>query len=1498
MKRFVFKRMGSRLTVWFLIMAILPLLTGVGITYYQRMESIKANAALKLTAVRDMKVDAINAWLDERIGDMEAIVNNPSLRDLAETSSRGNLDQDNIRRIRAMERDMLSHYLEAYPTYNEIFIIDPDTGKILVSTNPSVEGAERINYPYFTEPMKTRQLYIRDIYYSKTLKRRAMTFSAPIFCLANNGKYITGILVARVDLEHSLYELLLNRTGMGQTGETLIVNRDVIALNELRSYKDAPLKLRIKAAPAVNAAMGKTGIAETADYNNVMVLAAYTHIPRTGWGFVAKEDMAELYAPIKSMTVDFIILIFGTILAAIIVVFFLARTIATPVIGMAETAEKMRKGNLSARNLITGTDELAGLAEAFNTMAESIESHVELREINNEVTQTLVDAKDLPAFRTNILKKLVGVTDSQMGAYFALNRDTNIFEPFTAIGVTHGLLKPFDASALEGELGMVVETKKITHIKDIPKDSIFRFKTFTGTILPKEIISIPIIIDDIVSGVVSLASIKPYSRKVLDIMEQPWATGFGVALSNMWANAETAKLAAELVEKKYLIDSASSAICTSTLEGIMTYVNPSFLEIWGFEDDSQVIGKPFPEFWMVSEISDKIMGDLQNKGAWGGEIEARKKDGTLFDVQVSTATVYDETGKPVELMSSSIDISERKIAEKKILGINQELQAQAEELQSQTEELQQQSEELQEQNVELEQQRLAVEEASRLKSQFLSNMSHELRTPLNSVMALSRVLMMQAKDKLSPEEVNYLEIIERNGKNLLTLINDILDLSKIEAGRMDVTPKPFSLHMTLENIIESITPIAAEKQIEIHQDIPGDLPLLESDEIRLSQILQNLIGNAVKFTSAGSVTVSVQSDKEKIGVRITDTGIGIAENDPPYIFDEFRQIDGSASRRHEGTGLGLAIARKAARMLGGEIAVTSAPERGTIFTLTLPIVWQGTALVYEPIVGRKPADVKPARKTILVVDDEPEMAAMISRYLRQEGYNTVTATSGSEALKLATRELPFAVTLDIIMPDMDGWEVLQGLKKNPETKDIPVIIVSISEELETGFALGAFGYVTKPVSKKQLVSEIQKIGKPGTRSIMIVDDNDFDRQEVRRIIEEEGLKPIVAEDGAACLELLKKQVPDVLVLDLMMPEPDGFAVLERIRGNPDTRDLPVIVVTAKDLTEEDRNKLSGNVFSVLEKTDAKSTTLLSEIKRILVDLENLPKYPGVKQPTVLPRILIVDDNEAVIIQVKAVLESAGYVADVARGGQEAFDYVSHTIPDGIILDLMMPEIDGFAVLEKIRGTKATVKIPILILTAKDLTPEDFKKLSANNVQQLVQKGDIDRDNMLFRVRSMVEGKEYVEAGNLPLFKPNRRKLDAGERPPVTRTTKKASRNPQPATILIVEDNPDNMTTIKAVLQNRYRILEATDGEEGLRMAGEVRPDLILLDMALPKMDGFAVVRNLKGNIELSNISVIAMTAQVMKGDREKILAAGCDDYIAKPIDPEGFLKKISEWLGD
>jgi len=1482
-KKLQFKSVKARLTFWFLVVALVPLLIMSAVISYQRVNAIKALEFSKLTAIRDFKVDQVNNWLDERIGDIQTISEAFEIRALEQLMHKEEQPQNHTRMILTGE-GLLNRYVENYKAYDELFIINPDGGKIIISTNKTLIGEERSHDPYFTEPMRTGKTYIKDIYYSQTLNEPAMAFSIPIFC-ASHGKHIVGILVAEVNLEHSLYDLLLERTSMGKTGETLIVNKTLIALNQLRWYERAPLKLKIHAKPALLAGMGKTGIVEATDYRGEEVLAAYSYIPRTQWGFVAKQDLKEVYAPIRSMLWGILILFAISAVVVYGLALFLARSIARPVKELAEISKRIASGDLSARNRVTGADEFGFLAQSFNTMADSVKSQMAIKETSAEIATTMVAAKALDDFRKNILKKLVEVTDSNMGAYFLHNPENNTFEHFTSTGISPEILEPFDASMLEGELGQALETKRISYVKNIPGDTLFTFKTFTGTALPKEIITIPIVIDGVVVSIISLANLNVYSQESLEIVNQVWV-GMNTGVSNLRANAETARLAAELIEKKYLVDSSSSAIGTCTLDGIMTYVNPSFLETWGFEDDSEVLGKPFPEFWMVSEIFDEVMGDLKDKGTWSGEIKAKKKDGTLFDVQASASTVYDETGKPIELMSSSINISDRKKAEKEILEINQELQAQAEELQSQTEELQQQSEELQEQNVELEAQREQVEEANRLKSEFLSNMSHELRTPLNSVMALSRVLLVQAKDKLSEEELNYLEIIQRNGQNLLSLINDILDLSKIEAGKMDVTPKLFSIASTIETIVERLDPVAEEKGIAMNQEIADNLPQVESDEARVHQIVQNLIGNALKFTDQGSVTVSARSDAEKIYIRVADTGIGISAKDLSQIFQEFRQVDGTSARPYEGTGLGLAIAHKAAKMLGGDLTVQSALGKGSTFTLILPVKWSGLIPASGPLAVTKPWQITPAQKTVLVVDDDPEVLTMISGYLSLEGYNILTATSGEKALRLAREHRPFAITLDVIMPEMDGWEVLQHLKENPGTKNIPVIIVSVSDDKETGFALGAVGYVTKPVNRDLLVGEINRIDGPTPHTIMVVDDNEIERKEMAGIIEEEGMKALVAEDGKRCMDMIQASLPDVLVLDLIMPDMDGFEVLDRVRSDPGTKNLPVIVVTAKDLTTEDRERLSGNVSSVLAKGDTTSKTLLEELKKLLSEIERPQEYLQAEKVESGNRILLVEDNEAAVIQVKSILESEGYSVDVARGGQEALEYVEKTIPDGIILDLMMPQVDGFEVLNKLRSRKATAMIPVLVLTAKDLTPEDLNKLTANNIQQLIQKGGVDREGLLFRTRLML-GVGF-ETGNLKLE---------------TEKPERATRNPQLAkmvektpTLLVVEDNPDNMTTIKAILKDNYNILEATDGEEGLKMALSELPDLVLLDMSLPKMDGFEVVGKLKGGKDTMHIPVIALTARAMKGDRERTIDAGCDDYVSKPVDPEKLIWKIGEWV--
>ncbi len=1378
MKRFTFKSIRSRLTYWFLLLTLIPLIIVLIITYFQRVSYIQTRTFDKLTAIRDLKVERLNDWLAERVGDMNTISADNELNALEKIINKTSFNQNDNKTLEN-SRQILNRYLKNYPAYNELFIINPVNGKILVSTKEYLEGRDKSTDEYFTKPMQSRKLSIKDIYYSQTSSAYSMDYSIPIFCNRHAGKHIVGILVARIDLHNSLFNMLLERVGLGKTGETLIVNKDAVALNELRWYDNAPLSLKISAEPAVNAARGETGIAVTTDYHDEDVLAAYTYIPETGWGFVCKQDLYELNAPIREMVWNFIIIFIITSIVIALIAFKISQTISKPIVEIDNVAQKIGAGDFSVRNTITSEDELGSLAMEFNNMADVTESRLKIQEGVADLSETMIGKSSIQEFGIALLKKLMNITEANISTFYVLNEGTSEYEHFVSVGANKKLLKPFDAKNPEGEVGNALSKKNIYYLQDIPEDTIFKYRTTAGDAIPKEIITIPILVDSTVVALISLVNIHRFSKECYEILKQSWP-GINTSYSNLMVSEKTRILAEQL---------------------------------------------------------------------------------TKINQQLEAQT--------------------------------EELQDQAEELQDQAEELQRSSEEMQEQNLRLYAQRKQVEAANRLKSEFLSNMSHELRTPLNSILALSRVLIMQAKEKLNDEENNYLEIVERNGKHLLSLINDILDLSKIEAGKMEISPEFISIGSLLQIIKENMQTLLEEKGLSLTLSIPENLPQVETEESKLHQVLTNIISNAVKFTEKGSVDISVTHDPMNVFIEVKDSGIGISEEMLHHIFDEFRQADGTSSRQYEGTGLGLSIANKMTKILGGNIKVKSKLGKGSVFTVTIPIEWHEDILLTEEFsFGNKSSESMD--KMILVVDDDPKIVKDISEYLNEAGYKTMGATSGKEALELAENYQPFAITLDIIMPEMDGWEVLQKLKTNARTKNIPVIIVSVSNDKDTGFALGAVGYINKPVDKDLLILEIKTINKTPD-SVMIVDDNEFELKQMTEIIEAEGINTILATGGKECIKLLEEKVPDILVLDIMMPDMDGFKVLKKIRKNPKTRDLPVIIVTAKDLTKEDKTRLIGKVSSIIAKSDTTPQYLYKEIKRIIKELRKSRRVDISSKKISETRILIVEDNQDAIIQVKTVLENKNYKVDVAGGGQEALDYLQYTIPDGIILDLMMPDIDGFEVLKKLRSNVETKAIPVLVLTAKDLTHKELVKLKANNIQQLVLKGDIDVEGLLFKVKQMLVNKPISMEGKLE-EKGRKVKKAKSENTNGVIKKKKDVTNADLPNILVVEDNPDNMATINAILKGKYNIAKAVDGEQGLKMAQSQQPDLILLDMSLPKISGEEIIKVLKKNNETKHIPVIAVTAQAMKGDKERFIKAGCDGYISKPMDMEALLAEIGKFL--
>jgi len=551
----------------------------------------------------------------------------------------------------------------------------------------------------------------------------------------------------------------------------------------------------------------------------------------------------------------------------------------------------------------------------------------------------------------------------------------------------------------------------------------------------------------------------------------------------------------------------------------------------------------------------------------------------------------------------------------KIRDFSDQLKNQNMELQAQKSELTAQSLELSEQNRELEIQKQRLDEASKLKTAFLSNMSHELRTPLNSVIALSGVLSRRMAGKLPEEEYGYLSVIERNGKTLLALINDILDIARVESGHEEIEITRFSADSLVADEVAMIGPQAARKNIGLRLLPNENAVFIESDLDKCGHVVRNILGNAVKFTETGVVEAAVRTSGAVVEIAVTDTGIGISPEYIPHIFDEFRQADGSTSRRFGGTGLGLAIAKKYAVMLGGDISVTSAPGKGSTFTLKLPLSAPvGKTFPTAPAAAPAPAHSKVSIKT----------------------------------------------------------------------------------------------------------------------------------------------------DGAGAT------------------------------------------------------------------------------------------------------ILLVDDSEPSIVQMRDILEEHGYRIDVARGGKEAIDRIETIVPDAIILDLMMPGVDGFDVLKSVREAKRTAHVPVLVLTAKHITKEELRFLTRNNVRQLIQKGDVNRDDLLGAVAAMMPRPSAETAEAFVKQKPR-----AIEGKPV---------------VLVVEDNPDNMLTMKALLAEHYSVIEAADGPTGVELARSRKPHLILMDVGLPGKDGVEAFKAIRSGRETAHIPVIAVTASALVSDRETILAHGFDAYVAKPID--------------
>lgn len=665
---------------------------------------------------------------------------------------------------------------------------------------------------------------------------------------------------------------------------------------------------------------------------------------------------------------------------------------------------------------------------------------------------------------------------------------------------------------------------------------------------------------------------------------------------------------------------------------------------------------------------------------------------------------------------------ENVIAELKKL--NEDIQKQNLKIKNQNEKLVELHDQLKIKAAELEEQKKKAEESTKVKSQFLASMSHELRTPMNSILGLTELILERAS--LDDKNRERLNVVLKSGKRLMTLINDILDLSKIEAGKMEIREEDVMLNEILEEVESSIKPLTMEKNIDFRIIRKTNTKIMvNTDRGRVTQVLINLLGNAVKFTDKGSVTLQI-SDEENKNLRfdVIDTGIGISKENVKIIFEEFRQLDGTTTRKYNGTGLGLAICKKIADLLGGNISVKSKPGEGSTFSFTIPLKFVDLKTSLSTSAVNIDTLIKNRKNPILVIDDDPEIRYTIGQYLISKGYEVEYAEEGESGLQKAIKLQPFAITLDVMMPNKDGWSILKELKENPATRDIPVIMISILADKNLGYGLGAFEYFVKPISSEKLISafnKLESLAKKRIQKIVIVDDDELEFEKFKKAFEGEDIRIEYIQDSEYAFNKIAEVQPDLIILDLMMPKVDGITLSYKLKSNPQTKHIPIILSTAKDISEEERTSLNSIVEDITVKSKGHPMDVLKvvrdriKMRELYSAIEQTPATGSeksgsikdseeIKESTesepVKGEVLIVDDDPDTLFTVNEIVQSCNCSTILAKSGYECLEILDSRQPDLILLDIMMPGMDGFQTIKKIKANEKWKSIPVFAVTAK------------------------------------------------------------------------------------------------------------------------------------------------------------------------------------------------------
>jgi signal transduction histidine kinase/DNA-binding response OmpR family regulator/CHASE3 domain sensor protein len=822
----------------------------------------------------------------------------------------------------------------------------------------------------------------------------------------------------------------------------------------------------------------------------------------------------------------------------------------------------------------------------------------------------------------------------------------------------------------EGVIGRAALSGEVVHLRDVPPE-FFKIRSGTGEHLPAEIVVVPAQIDGVARAVIELGFFRPVSSQTLDLLGR-----IGEAVGMAMRSAEYQQRLQELLEE-------------SQRQGE---------ELQAQEEELRVANEELEEQTSAVRLAQK-------------ETETRQ-------------ALLEETNARLEEQTNLLQRTQRDVTEKAA----------------------------------------EVERASRYKSEFLANMSHELRTPLNSSLILAKLLADNKQGNLTPEQVRFAETISLAGNDLLTLINDILDLSKIEAGKIDLHVTDSALRTMTAALARTFEPLAGEKKIAFSIVIDDGTPeTLVSDAQRVEQILRNLLSNAIKFTDNGSVSLRVSATDSRLRFAVTDSGIGIRPDQQGIIFDAFRQADGGSNRRHGGTGLGLSISRDLAKLLGGDIEVRSEVGKGSVFTFSLPLV--PASLLSE---ARPRADIPKARPTervpelppfaddrdmldarrrsVLIIEDDVTFARLLLDLAHEVDFQAVVANDGDSGLSLAKKLVPSAIFLDIRLPDHSGLSLLDRLKHDPGLRHIPVHVVSAGDYMQAALSMGAVGYMMKPVKREELVLAFRAFEERLSRRLrrlLIVEDDDLQRESMTQLLTGPDVEIVAVPTVSRALEQLRTGVVDCVVTDLTLPDASGFELLEQMSADDSYSFPPVIVYTGRSLTSSEEHRLRKYSSSIIVKGARSPERLLDEATLFLHQVES--ELPPERQrmlrkardrETVFDgrRVLVAEDDVRNIFALTSVFEPKGMSVSIARNGHEAIAALEGDPSiDLVLMDIMMPEMDGIEAIQRIRQNRAWAKLPVIALTAKAMKDDRERCLKAGANDYIAKPIDVEMLLSLLRV---------------------------------------------------------------------------------------------------------------------------------------------------------------------